>query len=100
MCLAAPLLLGAGVKVKVIEALSAGLPVLTNTIGIEGIEAVNGESYFHCETPQEYADVISRLGNGEIDSEKVSAASKALIREKHNYEATLKEFIAIMQTIA
>ena len=100
LCLAAPLLLGAGVKIKVIEALSAGLPVLTNDIGIEGIEAVNNESYFHCGTPEEYADVITRLGNGEIDCEKVSAASKALIREKHNYEKTLKEFISIIQDIA
>ena len=100
LCLAAPLVLGAGIKIKVIEALSAGLPVLTNTIGIEGIEAVNGESYFHCETPQEYADVIIKLGNGEIDSEKVSAASKKLVREKHNYEETLKGLIEIMRTIA
>ena len=38
MCLVAPLVLGAGIKVKILEAMSSGIPVLTNDIGIEGIE--------------------------------------------------------------
>ena len=43
LCFVAPLLIGAGIKVKVLEALSSGIPVLTNEIGIEGIPAKNGE---------------------------------------------------------
>ena len=53
LCLVAPLVLGAGIKIKVLEAMSAGLPVLTNQIGIEGIPAQNGIHYYYCERPQE-----------------------------------------------
>ena len=61
MCLAAPLLYGAGIKVKIIEALSSGVPVLTNSIGIEGIDAEDGISYLHCESASDYVNTIKRI---------------------------------------
>ncbi len=64
MCFAAPLVLGAGIKVKVLEALSAGIPVLTNRVGIEGIPARDGIEYFHCETKEEYAQCIRDIYTG------------------------------------
>ena len=62
-CLVAPLLLGAGIKVKILEAFSAGIPVLTNEIGIEGIAAVDGRDYFLCNNPEEYVSKITLLLN-------------------------------------
>ena len=67
MCLVAPLVLGAGIKVKILEALSAGIPVLTNNIGIEGIPAINGNEYIHCETPEEYKNAIIDIKQRNID---------------------------------
>ena len=63
LCLVAPLVLGAGVKVKILEAMSSGIPVVTNHIGIEGIYAENGKHYIHCEAPEEYAECIHKLVN-------------------------------------
>lgn len=63
LCMVSPLLLGAGIKVKVLEAMSAGLVVLTNEIGIEGIPAKSGEHYIHCENPEEYLNEIIKLSN-------------------------------------
>lgn len=91
LCFVAPLVLGAGIKVKIIEAMSAGIPVLTNHIGIEGINAVNGEHYFHCEKPQEYVDIIQKLISGEINKEKVSNAAKEFIKEEYHYDKSLLE---------
>lgn len=61
VCLVAPLVLGAGIKVKIIEALSSGVPVLTNDIGIEGISAKDGEEYIHCAEPKDYEKTIRRI---------------------------------------
>ncbi len=59
----APLFQGAGVKVKVLECLAAGLPVLTTEIGSEGIEAGadEGLSTLPAE-PRAFADAIAALG--------------------------------------
>lgn len=61
LCFVAPLRLGAGIKVKVLEAMSAGLPVLTTPVGIEGIPAVAGRDYLPCETPEDFREAILRL---------------------------------------
>lgn len=61
LCMVAPLILGAGIKVKVLEAMSSGLVVLTNEIGIEGIPAKNNEHYIHCEKTEEYLVEIINL---------------------------------------
>lgn len=86
MCAAVPLLHGAGVKVKVIEALSAGIPVLTNEIGIEGIPARNGEEFFLCRKPEEYANIIIRMLNDYTQFEDVSRKAKQLIEREYNLE--------------
>ena len=92
MCFVSPLLTGAGIKVKVIEALSAGIPILTNTIGIEGIPAKNGESYFHCETPEEYANVIYKLCLHQIDVNSIEASQRLLVSEHFDLNASLKTY--------
>lgn len=92
MCLVAPLQLGAGVKVKIIEALSAGIPVLTNQIGIEGILAENGVQYLHCEEPEEYERRIRQLVNGEIDVDVISGNARKLISDRYCMEVSFQHY--------
>lgn len=99
LCLVAPLVMGAGVKIKVIEGLSAGIPVLTNKIGIEGIPAENEKEYFHCETPNNYLEAINRL----IDNRKlqtiISKNAKDFILQKYDYEKSAMAFIGKIEEL-
>lgn len=92
MCLVVPLVLGAGVKVKVLEGLSAGIPVLTNTIGIEGIPVRDKEDFFFCETPNAYVDIIESLCTHKIDTNSIEKNSKEFISHKFNYENDVNKF--------
>ena len=92
LCLVAPLLLGAGVKIKVIESMSAGLPVLTNEIGIEGIPAQNEEEYFFCKTPEEYEKRIIELANDTELGRKIGTNAKKFVEKNYNYEKDAEEF--------
>lgn len=80
MCLVAPLVLGAGIKVKIIEGLSSGIPVLTNGLGIEGIDAEDGKEYFHCEKPEDYEKIIRQLKENKIDEASIEENAKKMIR--------------------
>lgn len=84
MCAVAPLLHGAGVKVKVIETLSAGLPVLTNKIGIEGIPAENGVDYILCKDAEDYAIVIKQMLQNYAPFELISQNAKEFIGKNYN----------------
>jgi glycosyltransferase involved in cell wall biosynthesis len=92
MCMVAPLVLGAGIKVKVLEGLSAGIPVLTNQIGIEGIPAIDGKDFFLCEAPRDYAASIKKIIDGKVDIEQMEKAEKKLIKETYNLNNDEKKF--------
>lgn len=92
LCLVAPLVLGAGVKIKILEGLSSGIPVLTNDIGIEGIPAKDGAEYFHCVKADDYVKVICGLLEKEIDFEMVEHNSKEFMKNNFNFENDTNEF--------
>ncbi len=71
----APLLFGTGIKTKIVEAMSWGVPVVTNPIGSEGINAINHEDLFVCETDDEMVQNVLLLLNNEEINEKVSRNS-------------------------
>ena len=57
----APLRFGAGVKGKIGEAMSLGLPVVTTTVGAEGMGLVDGEHALVVDDPDAMAAAIVRL---------------------------------------
>lgn len=61
VALAAPLRFGAGVKGKVTESLSAGLPVVTTPLGAEGIDVEHGRDILVGDEPAELARLIVDL---------------------------------------
>lgn len=93
LCMAVPLMLGAGIKIKILEAMSAGIPVLTNNIGIEGIYAKDGEEYLHCNTKEEYAAKIQMLSENKIDSNTLGKNAKRFINHRFNIENSARKFM-------
>jgi glycosyltransferase involved in cell wall biosynthesis len=92
LCMVASLVLGAGIKVKILEAMSAGLPVLTNSIGIEGIPARDGTHYVHCETPDEYVAAIRRMIGGGIDLRAMSAHVRELVNKTFSLDVSYQAY--------
>lgn len=56
-----PLLSGSGIRIKCIEGMSLGRPVVTTRIGIEGIPAINGVHLLIADSPDEFARCIINL---------------------------------------
>lgn len=95
---AAPLVLGAGIKVKVLESLSSGIPVITNDIGIEGIPAQPGEEYIHADTPEEYASAVRRAVSGEI--EEIGRAGKAFIHRNYDLQIAADTYVQLLHSLS
>ena len=89
LCFASPLVLGAGIKIKILEAMSSGIPVLTNDIGIEGIPAVPGRDYLHCVEPDEYAQGIKRLLTDVRCGSELSGNARAMMRREFDTAASM-----------
>lgn len=61
MATISPLFSGAGVKVKVVESLACGTPVIGNDIAFEGISDIYKDFMIHADKPEEYADKINNM---------------------------------------
>ncbi len=91
--MALPLLRGAGIKIKVLEGLSAGIPVLTNEVGIEGIGAAPGTEYLHCTTPEEYAKIVKDLIYGIIPIGFLEKNAREFMEKNYDAGARVQAFI-------
>src|SRR5260370_39973806 len=58
-----PILSGSGMRVKLLEAFSAGIPVISTRVGAEGLTARDGESCALADDPVEFAAKIVELFN-------------------------------------
>ncbi len=56
-----PLLAGSGTRFKILEAWAAALPVVSTSIGAEGLPARDGEHLVLADTPAAFASAVSRL---------------------------------------
>lgn len=85
--LVVPLWVGAGARVKIIEALATGLPVVSTALGAEGLGLVPGTEFLTGETPQELAGALSDLLASDAKRSHLSHAGRAKARATWSLEA-------------
>lgn len=78
----APLRYGAGVKGKIGQSMSYGLPVVTTTIGAEGMRLVHGTTALIADNPGTFAQEVARLYRDRALWEKLSINSRTAIQKQ------------------
>ena len=98
VCLA-PLRFGAGLKGKVLDALSCGTPVVTTAFGAEGIDKGNGFPGKVAETPQELAKAAIRLYSEENTWKDVQSQALKTIEDNYDRETYSQSFIERIEAL-
>jgi GT2 family glycosyltransferase/glycosyltransferase involved in cell wall biosynthesis/SAM-dependent methyltransferase len=83
----APLRYGAGMKGKLGQAMTLGLPVVTTSVGAEGMELVDGEHVLIADTPDAFAEAVLRLHRDEELWSRLSRNAQLLVAERWSPEA-------------
>lgn len=81
-----PLRYGAGVKGKVVEALYYGIPIVTTSVGAEGIEGIKNIAIIQ-DQEEEIIETICELYQNPDKLSEMSAHSQRFVREKFSTEA-------------
>lgn len=81
-----PMLSGTGVKIKVLEALSFGLPVVTNRRGVDGLINKRNNGCIVTEDPKEFAEAIEKLIFDNKLYELIRSEGISYFTENHNLE--------------
>jgi polysaccharide biosynthesis protein PslH len=84
-----PVRVGSGMRVRILEALARGIPVVTTTTGAEGIDVRNDEHLLIADEPEAFAAAVVRLLNDPITRRRLAAAGRRLVEQKYDWQVTL-----------
>jgi len=93
----APLLSGGGTRLKILEAMAMGTPVISTSKGAEGLDASVGEHLFVGNSPEVFADQVVKILQNENLRNQVSKSAYRFVKEKYNWETTLPRFLSLVE---
>ena|GEM_PF-1793282 len=93
-----PLSSGSGTKLKVMDYLAAGLPVVTTTVGAAGIDLVDGESALIRDDDEAFADAVETVVSSPETAERLSRAAREL-SEQYRWETVLAAYEPLVRAI-
>jgi glycosyltransferase involved in cell wall biosynthesis len=85
-----PLLAGSGTRLKILEAWAAGLPVVSTSLGAEGLGARDGETLLIADDGAAFAEAVSRLLACPNLRERLGMAGRSLLEKEFTWEAAWK----------
>jgi polysaccharide biosynthesis protein PslH len=86
-----PVRAGSGMRVRILEAFAHAMPIITTTVGLEGIEAVPGEDVLVADTVDDFAGrVVNLLGDENLQS-KLAERGRSLAEKRYDWRVVLKK---------
>lgn len=95
-----PLRMGSGTRLKVLEAMAMKKPIVTTSIGCEGIDVVNGESAIITDEPEVFADAVIRLLTDRITCRQLAERSHDLMRSHYEWSVIGWQVESLFQQLA
>jgi glycosyltransferase involved in cell wall biosynthesis len=90
---------GSGMKVKVMESMAYGVPVVTTWEGVEGIDYQNGRECWVAETDEELAAKVCRLLDSAGERRQMRDAARSLIEERYSPRPVVDKMVSVYRQL-
>lgn len=80
-----PLRAGGGTRLKILEAMALGRPVVSTHLGAEGLEAVDGQHLLLADRPDEMARAIVRLMGDDATYQRIVGEGRKLVESRYDW---------------
>ena len=91
-----PVRIGGGFRGKILEAMSMGLPIVTTSLGAEGVDAESGRDMIIADDPVEFADAVVRLLDDEGMCEFLGERAREMAVECFSWEKGVEELEKVL----
>jgi polysaccharide biosynthesis protein PslH len=96
----APLLIGSGTRLKILEALAMRKAVVSTSIGCEGLSVVPGKHLLIADQPEMFAQAVVTLLNDADKRRALGAAGRALVEAEYSWERCGNQLLHALEQIA
>ena len=95
-----PVRMGAGVQNKVLEYLAMGLPTVSTSVGMEGLNVLHERDLLRADRPEEIAEAVRRLWQDQALAQRLAASGRDHVLRHHSWTQTLSPLIeAIIERV-
>lgn len=94
-----PVRLGWGLRVKMLEAMAMGLPIVTTSLGSEGLPLYTGENCLVADDPKIMADAIDLLLTDTELRHKISRNARALVTERFAWDNSIAQLERLLTDV-
>ena len=99
ICSVVPILSGGGTRLKILEAIALGSPVITTTKGGEGLDLREGKDILIADHPQEFANAVITVMTNARTRQNLSTNAFQQVQEKYDWTRILPQFLALTDKI-
>ena len=92
-----PIRQGGGTRLKILEAMALGTPVVATSKGAEGLDAVDGEHLLLADDPEAFARrTVELLGNPALRHD-LAANARRLVEDRYDWAAIGQRFVDLVE---
>lgn len=95
-----PLRVGGGTRIKIYEAMAMGCPVVSTTVGVEGLPVEPGTHYLRADVAEDFAAAVVRLLHDESLRQGLSRAARDFVATQFSWRRAAEEFETICRRAA
>jgi glycosyltransferase involved in cell wall biosynthesis len=96
--LVVPLRSGSGMRVKILESFARGIPVVSTSIGVEGIQAEAGEHLLVADDPEGFSQAVIRALRDRAEAARLARSGRQLVERSYDWHEALSGLDEIYQT--
>ncbi len=94
-----PLRIGSGIRVKIVQAFGARVPVVSTAKGCEGLEVDTGKHLMVADEPTEFAAMVAELLDDTDMRNRLAREGRALAERMHDALATDRPFVRVCEKL-
>lgn len=95
----APLFHGSGTRLKILEYFSCSLPVVSTTVGVEGLEVENGVNVLIEDNMSEFAIEVTKLLKDRALSTRLGKAARELVVNRYDWKEIAKQLNTVYHNL-
>lgn len=93
-----PLRIGGGTRIKIFETMAAGLPVISTTIGAEGLPITHDENIMIADEHEQFAEAAVSLLKDNTKATEIANNGYRLVKENYSWQTVTQDFVDMLNT--